>query len=55
MDALNLKYDWIDDDTLEWESAEDKLRYLGDEGAWPPAFGRSAMHFDWSWTIAAFG
>lgn len=54
VDALNLKYDWIDDDTLEWESAEDKLRYLGDEGAWPPAFGRSAMHFDWSWTIAAF-
>ena len=54
VDALNLKYDWIDDDTLEWESAEDKLRYLGDEAAWPPAFGRSAMHFDWSWTIAAF-
>ena len=53
-DALNLKYDWIDNGTLEWESAEDKLKWLGDEGAWPPGKGRSAMHFDWSWTVSFF-
>lgn len=54
VDALNLKYDWIDDDTLEWESAEDKLKWLGDENAWPPGHGRSAMHFDWSWSVSFF-
>ena len=54
IDAYNLRLDWIDDDVCEWESAEDKLRFLGDEGAWPPGYGRTAMHFDWSWTIAAF-
>lgn len=54
VDALNLKYNWIDNGVCEWASAEDKQRYLGDEGAWPPGFGRSAMHFDWTWTIAYF-
>lgn len=54
VDALNLKYDFIDRGICEWASAEDKLRFLGDEGAWPPGFGRSAMHFDWTWTIAFF-
>jgi multiple sugar transport system substrate-binding protein len=54
IDALNMKYDFIDNDIVEWESAEDKLKWLGDEGAWPPGFGRSAMHFDWTWTIAYF-
>lgn len=54
IDAYNLRLDWIDDDVCEWEPAEDKLRFLGDEGAWPPAYGRTAMHFDWTWTIAAF-
>ncbi|MGF7142733.1 multiple sugar transport system substrate-binding protein [Anaerotaenia torta] len=54
IDGLNLKYDFIDRDICEWESPEDKLKWLGDEGAWPPGFGRSAMHFDWTWTIAYF-
>jgi len=54
IDALNLKYEWIDSGVCEWESAEDKATWLGDEAAWPPAFGRSAMHFDWSWTISYF-
>ncbi|MCR5756136.1 MAG: extracellular solute-binding protein [Acetatifactor sp.] len=54
VDALNLKYNWIDSGVCEWAPAEDKLRFLGDEGAWPPGFGRSAMHFDWTWTIAYF-
>ena len=54
IDAMNMRYDWIDNDIVEWESAEDKLKWLGDEGAWPPGFGRSAMHFDWTWTIAFF-
>ncbi|MFV0341500.1 MAG: extracellular solute-binding protein [Anaerocolumna sp.] len=54
IDAMNMKYDYIDNDIVEWESAEDKLKWLGDEGAWPPGFGRSAMHFDWTWTIAYF-
>lgn len=54
VDALNLKYDWIDNDTVEWESAEDKQKWLGDEAAWPPGHGRSAMHFDWSWTVSFF-
>jgi multiple sugar transport system substrate-binding protein len=54
IDAMNLKYDYIDNDICEWESAEDKLKWLGSEGAWPPGFGRSAMHFDWAWTIAYF-
>ncbi len=53
-DALKLKYDYIDNGVCEWGSAEDKLSYLGAEDAWPPAFGRSAMHFDWTWTIAYF-
>ncbi|MDF2540374.1 MAG: hypothetical protein K0S47_92 [Herbinix sp.] len=54
IDAMNLKYDFIDNDICEWESAEDKLKWLGDEGAWPPGYGRSAMHLDWTWTIAYF-
>ena len=54
IDAMNLRYDWIDSGVCEWASAEDKQRFLGDEAAWPPGFGRSAMHFDWTWTIAFF-
>ncbi len=54
IDATNLKYDYIDKGILEWASAEDKKKWLGDEGAWPPGFGRSAMHWDWPWTIAMF-
>lgn len=54
IDAMNLKYEFIDNDVCEWESAEDKAKWLGDEGAWPPGYGRSAMHWDWSWTIAYF-
>lgn len=54
VEALNLKYNWIDTGVCEWAPAEDKLRFLGDEAAWPPGFGRSGMHFDWTWTIAAF-
>ncbi len=54
IDAMNLKYEYIDNDVCEWESPEDKLKWLGDEGAWPPGFGRSAMHLDWTWTIAFF-
>lgn len=54
IDGMNLKYDFIDKGICEWASAEDKLKWLGDEGAWPPGFGRSAMHFDWTWTIAYF-
>jgi multiple sugar transport system substrate-binding protein len=54
IDAMNMKYDFIDNGIVEWASAEDKKKWLGDEAAWPPAFGRSAMHWDWSWTIAMF-
>lgn len=54
IDALNLKYDFIDNGICEWASAEQKLQWLGSEGAWPPGYGRSAMHWDWSWTIANF-
>lgn len=54
IDAMNLKYEWIDNDIVEWETPEDKLKWLGDEGAWPPGFGRTAMHFDWTWTISFF-
>lgn len=54
IDATNQRYEWTDDNTLEWESAEDKLKWLGAEDAWPPAFGRSAMHMDRTWQISYF-
>jgi multiple sugar transport system substrate-binding protein len=53
-DAINKKYELIDSQVLEWAPPEDKLKFLGDEGAWPPGWGRSAMHIDWPWTISYF-
>lgn len=53
-DALNKKYELIDANILEWESEEDKERFLGDPTAWPPGWGRVAMHIDWPWSIAHF-
>ena len=54
IDAMNLRYDFIDNGVCEWATPEQKLQWLGDEAAWPPGYGRSAMHWDWSWTIAVF-
>lgn len=54
IDARNLRYEWIQNGTVEWMSEDDKLSQLGDPAAWPPGWGRTAMHFDWSWTISAF-
>jgi multiple sugar transport system substrate-binding protein len=53
-DSLNKKWELIEANICEWESAEDKERFLGSADAWPPGFGRSAIHFDWPWTIAMF-
>lgn len=49
INAMNQKYEYIDTDVCEWESEEDKEKFLGDPTAWPPGFGRSAIHFDWPW------
>jgi multiple sugar transport system substrate-binding protein len=52
--ALIKKWELVDANICEWESAEDKEKFLGSADAWPPGFGRSAMHMDWPWTIAMF-
>ena len=54
IDALNKRYELIDSQVVEWASAEDKEKFLGDPAAWPPGWGRSAMHIDWPWTIPFF-
>lgn len=54
IDAMNTRYELIDAQVVEWASAEDKEKFLGDAGAWPPGWGRSAMHIDWPWTIPFF-
>ena len=52
--AMNMRYEFIDTKVLEWMSPEEKEKVLGDPNAWPPGFGRSAMHIDWPWTKAYF-
>lgn len=54
VDAWNLRLDWIDQKVIEWMSAEEKEKVLGDPTAWPPGKGRTAMHIDWPWTVAMF-
>ena len=54
IDARDLRNEWIQNGTVEWMAEEDKLSQLGDPQAWPPGWGRSAMHLDWSWSISAF-
>ncbi len=54
VNALDKRYELIDAQVVEWASAEDKEKFLGDAGAWPPGWGRSAMHLDWPWTIPLF-
>lgn len=54
IDALNTKFELIDSGTIEWESEADKEKWLGDPTAWPPGWGRTALHIDWPWTIAHF-
>ena len=54
VDAMNKRYELMDAQILEWAPAEDKEHFLGDPDAWPPGWGRVAMHLDWPWTIAHF-
>jgi multiple sugar transport system substrate-binding protein len=54
VDSLNKKWDLVESNVIEWESAEDKEKFLGAADAWPPGWGRTALHIDWPWTIAAF-
>jgi multiple sugar transport system substrate-binding protein len=52
VDAMTLRYDWIEKDVIEWEGPEDKEKFLGDPEAWPPGWGRTAMHIEWPWSFA---
>lgn len=52
--GIEKKYELMDARVLEWETAEDKEKFLGDPGAWPPGWGRVALHIDWFWTIPYF-
>jgi ABC-type sugar transport system, periplasmic component len=51
--AIEKKYELMDADVLEWESAEDKIKFLGSD-AWPPAWGRVAMTIGFPWDIPNF-
>ena len=52
--AVEKRAEVINNKVCEWMSAEEKEAVLGAPDAWPPQFGRTAMHIDWPWTVANF-
>jgi multiple sugar transport system substrate-binding protein len=54
IDGENLKLDYIDRKVTEMATPEEKLKWLGDENAHPPAFGRVAMSWSQSHEVAYY-